>query len=315
MSARLPAGWWLPAVLLCGVLGSACSSAEMDDKDEKPVPGLAHYTAHGISFDYPAHWRLLEQDLHTRTSTVVAFVGTAPAQSGCLTTGNMTTCGTDWRLQPGTVSVRLTLEGGGPVQDPVFERPLGDGAQRLEIDGLPAIFARGEKVANADISLRWTLSMPESMHDSYGLTAAIRGPGVDEMFAQLQDLVSSIRYDPPVTRLEDGPARDAAVARALNTLAASDPSFECFPRVAGESRQAVIREVPFHAPLRRPLPVRCSTDVEATPLAMWRLTLTIAWDAADDRQAGMIITRVWVTAHGEPGTSEGEGSDTLPYWP
>jgi hypothetical protein len=282
-----------------------------------PTPALeplAHLVVEGLGFDYPSEWQAGHYEINSRIQAVVAFVGTAGSEISCQQDPMSGGCVWDWHIEPGTVSVEVIRAVGGPRGRP-FEMEPPPGFTAVTVGGLPALAGPAQLNILADLALSWTVSMPLSPWDTYGIVALAREPGIEAMERQIDALIASVRFEPPVPALPTGQARDAAVATALDSLVANDPSFDCFPRMIKASQDAVIRAIPHYAPMRKDLPATCSTNVEETPLGLWRLILTIAWDSARDRRAGSITTLVWVDGLGGLHGSESGPHDDPPYWP
>lgn len=329
----LVAGACAPAVVTPSVIsaeGSASPSptaqtsrgtAAAGSTGGSPTPSLAHFHAGRIGFDYPAGWSVRPSGLRMHYVTVVAFVGTAPSTASCTSpTPNSVTCRTDFALAPGTVGVEVETQDGPPVTDPLTRAAHPEpGTQVVSIDGAPAFLSEtpAAQVAPATRGLALEVPDPAVTYARTWLRAEIRGPGEDELVAQVQALFASVRYEPPLrpTSSLDAAAAAAASARAVAALAATDSAYACFPRVPGTSNHAVVRQLPFLSRLRKPLPVTCSTAIEGTPLELWRLRLTTAWVAARDRSAGTSTVIAWVGLDGNPTETTGSGAASIPHWP
>ena len=219
---------------------------------------------------------------------------------------------------PGQVEVQLSLEDGpfehGPI-DPSDASGATQGGTYTEVGGLPAIYVGDSQgAADSTVTVYWTLSVPSSVIERYLIKAEIEGPGLEQMRAQVQALVASIRYDPPapVLSTSDGPRM---VSMGLDQATAKDPALACFPRLAGTTATATITVTPGQTQLGKPLPVTCRTDIEPFAMWLWRLTLTESWTAASDRPAGALTTTVWLSADGVPQstTYSPQDSSTIPY--
>ncbi len=288
---------------------------------------LAHFEADGLAFDYPAAWRLSPSGLNEHYVTVLGFLGTGSASAACkqMTPGpsdtfiSGATCQTNVKLDPGQVVVELLRSDGpprpGPI-DPEDHAFLGDGDRFVTVGGLPAI--AGQDAGHpwgSDQALTWTLSVPAELISRYQISAYIKDPGVEEMQAQVEALVASIAYDPPVPVLNpaDGPR---TLGVGLAQAKASDPSFACFPTVPNATATATVTELPMYSTLRKPLPVTCMVIIEPEQIGLWKVTLTESWAAAADRSAGSLATTMWLAADGTPGQTEGgPGPSEIPYWP
>ena len=242
-----------------------------------------------------------------------ALIGNAPSTCGAAPVGP--DCQVDWNLQPGTISIEFVSQESPPLFQPLYEEPIESGSTRLSVGGLPAIKSNSDFGAVADAHAYWAVSIPGSPDSSYGFMAVAMNPGAEQALEQVDALMASLQYLPPVEPLPTGAARDAAIASAVTALATHDQSFSCFPTKVGETKDAVIQYFPAFSKLRKPVPVHCSIAVEETPIEMWKMKLTISWDAANDRKAGTNVSYVWVDATGQPGLGTGGGTDGPPYWP
>ncbi len=268
----------------------------------------------GIDFDYPREWHVY------RTSSVGSFFSTFAVMGnqsldGCRTflIGPLdVNCAYRMSLAPGTV--RLVVGAGGmPGYSILDHEPAG--GFTIHVDGLPAIVTEsGPNSADAsDVTLLWTFAHPGSVDNIYTLRASLRGPGIEEMRAQLDELIASMHYSTPPQRLPTGvaavPLLERATARAVNFMdrdardIQNSDVYACLPRQPNSSRTTVITSGP-NGPLTSPLSVTCSTRVQATELQLWRLTLEIAWDSGPGFKAGSLVTTVWVSPDGTPGATE-----------
>ena len=289
-----------------------------------PAGGLAHFDRDGLAFDYPAAWSVTTSGLNEHYITILDFLGTGSGSAGCtlITPGPLdqfissTECGIDIKLDPGQVVVELSQQNGPPrvVIDPGL--PTTGGGQRVTVGGLPAVASTNtDPRYGAEVALTWELSMPAQLYGSYSINAYLRGPGVEAQRAQVEALVASIVYDPPVPVL--GPTKAADVlAAGIQSLKAGDPAYACFPTTPGASAQATVSQLPMYSPLRKPLPVTCTSAIEPTAIGLWKVTLTESWTAASDRSAGAMQSFLWLDADGTPGQEMGgPGPSEIPYWP
>jgi hypothetical protein len=164
-------------------------------------------------------------------------------------------------------------------------------------------------------ALDWELSVPGEMSARYGIHAAIGGPGVEPLRAEVEALVASITYHPPAPVLNTSDAPRFAKA-GVESAIATDAGFSCFPTVPGIVTLTTVSKLPFYLPLSKPLPVACATDIGAVA-GFWKLTLTESWTAASDRSAGGLTRTIWLEPDGTPGWEQG-GLRTpaeVPYLP
>jgi hypothetical protein len=114
------------------------------------------------------------------------------------------------------------------------------------------------------------------------IRATLRGPDIDRLGAQVDDMARSLRFD--IRPAELAPAsRDTALARAIDdqdrearAWAGSD-LFGCFPRTPGD-RTVEITSGP-DGPLLEPVTVTCTTSVEPMTVGLWQVTLVAAWSS------------------------------------
>jgi hypothetical protein len=308
--------------------GSAGSSATL----AKPVPtyvptassspapagSLAHFDRDGLAFDYPASWKTSVSGLNMHYITILDFLGTGSGLATCtaITPGpsdkfiSSEECGANLTVGAGQVMVELS-RGDGPGQrgpiDSSDLNALSAGQRYVTVGGLPAIFE------DQGATLDWTLSVPGDINSRYIIHVEMKSPGTDQMRAQVEALVASISYDPPVPVLDpaDGP-RIAAIG--LAQASAKDSSLACFPSVPGATATATVLQLPGYSILQA-LPVICETEIEPVPIGLWKLTLTESWTAASDRAAGSLTTTIWLAPDGTPGETEGGPAPSgIPYF-
>jgi hypothetical protein len=289
---------------------------------------LARFDRDGLAFDYPASWKASVSGFNLHYETILDFLGTGSGLATCtaITPGpsdkflSGTQCGADLNVGAGQVVVELSLEGGPffdfPI-DPSDPKGIESGGKYVTVGGLPAI-SYEETLADpaSGATLDWTLSVPEQVNSRFTIHAEIKSPGAQQMRAQVEALVASLRYDPPAPLLNpaDGP-RIAAIG--LAKAGSSDPALACFPSAPGTTATATVTQVSGYSALRKPLPVTCGTEIAPVSIGLWKLTLTESWTAASDRSAGSFTIAIWLAADGTPGeTRSGPvGSSMVPYLP
>lgn len=287
-------------------------------------PGLAHYSNGGITFDYPASWHPSGQVLNQHYITILGYIGTGNGNDYCqqVTPGPGDSfiggafCTADEPVEAGQVLVKILTQDGPPsippVIDPADPSGLVAGQRYVTVGGVPAIFT--EQGTASHPLLTWEISMPGGVWGKYRVQAEMRDPGVAGMRAQVEALIATVGFDPPVPVLNpaDGP-KIAAIAIAKEK--ADKQILACFPSEPGASASETIDRVPtWDQPLARPLPVTCSTAIEPLSIGLWKLTLTMSWTAATDREAGSTTTIVYVDPDGTPGTMIGLAGG-IPYLP
>lgn len=314
---------------LNGMNGAGSHATVLYSPVPTPAPtGFAHFDRDGLAFDYPAAWTATASGLNMHYVTILDFVGTGLGTAKCETktpgpSDNFTSeteCGAELAVKPGQVVVELLRSDGpprpGPI-DPADASALGIGQRYVTVGGLPAIFEEKNPADGLTAStLDWTLSMPGQVISRYGLHVEMMGPGLDKMRAQVEALVASLRFDPPVAVLKT--ADEAHIAAVgLAQAVSNDPALACFPKVPGTSATATVTALPGLSALHKPLPVTCETKIEPTPIGLWKMTLTESWATASDRSAGSYATTVWLEPDGTQGSTGqyGPGPSEIPYWP
>jgi hypothetical protein len=152
--------------------------------------------------------------------------------------------------------------------------------------------------------LTWTLSRPGSVDNFYTIRATLRGPDAGPLQVQVEALIASLRYDPPVVPLPSGAgAAAAAAASALAVLNKDSPAWACFVPVG--THQLIIDSLPMGPTLAHPQLATCTSMIEATPLQLWRMTLTMRLSEPDANAGTGETFVVWVNADGTPGQTSG----------
>jgi hypothetical protein len=196
---RLMLAW-----LLFGAWTAACTG---------PVPTLPapsnHYALDGFVLDYPADWALFDElPLTTGPGQIRALLGTLPWGDCARSDIN---CHYQERLGPGEIQVevgivgllqdgfcaygqtRPDLAGRGPT-DPIATGSLA------RVAGRPAIvtvYAPGaDDYYRADEERAWMIAVPETLTEAYTIRAMYRGPGLEELRAEVDRLIASIRLGP-----------------------------------------------------------------------------------------------------------------------
>ncbi len=298
-----------------------------------PLPGAVSardgsFHGGGLSFQYPKEWKVYPSSMVGTMGSVFAVMGTSDV-GGCNgILGIDPNCGFATPLGPGTLRV-VVGTGAMPGFSILDHEPPG--GWQLFVDGLPAyVEETGPNSADAsDLSLSWTIARPGSLDNFYTLEAALRGPGVEEMRAQLNALVASIRFDEQPVPLPTGAEGEAAAAQAVRTgLDSIDRSvreywsdwYACFPREPNTSRDGVVHTGPGNVggQLAEPLAVTCTTTVTPTSMQLWEVTLEASWPAGGGYPAGSSTERLYITADGENAgdwVSDAGSDSPLAVWP
>jgi hypothetical protein len=289
--------------LLAGValLAAACAGPTPSNASADVATGLATFHEDGLVFDYPAAWRPFRYEVVSSFSNLIVYLATVDVPDPCTRTANSIACGQGFQLAPNSIVV--TISGRG---FPGFNILEGEppGARALVVDGLPAYVEQlqpQDRAQGADLSTRWTIARPGSVDNSFTVQADIRGPDVAGQLQQVEALVKSLRYDPPVVPLELGDAAaEGAATKALATMTTTDPAWACFPGKPG-IRQMRITSFPSGPVLAEPQVATCSTRIEPTRLQLWRLTLIERLPKADPEAGQDLQIVLWVSPDGIPG--------------
>ena len=156
------------------------------------APALTHYHRGDLSFDAPASWGY-EPDPGDRNG---ATLWSGKKWAGCAPLAVQ--CG-PWPLDPGQVLVTVSKSqvlSPPYVIDPTDPAGLAAGESYVTVGGLPAIFkAAGQPDSDSGATLDWRLSVPGEATTKLSIHAQYRNPGADQLRAQVEALVASIRYD------------------------------------------------------------------------------------------------------------------------
>jgi hypothetical protein len=270
---------------------------------------LAHAQKWFIAFDYPAAWKLTDQSVlsmadpnplvhwpfvgsdFATTVRSVGFVGSGSATDECVAQNPSAdpelTCTTTWTLPAGSAEVRFLMTGDARWNGlSAIDGLTLPGYTQTTIDGLPALFQKTtnsitnasvlapdtQVVPDADEVLTWLLPTQHALDGVFEVDAAIRGPNVAELDAQVRAMMASLRWEPENRLPTDPAALQAAGKTAAKTALtwlrtsimgmvwqyAGKHLFDCFPNVPGESAAATITSSQQH-PLKKPLRVTCTT--------------------------------------------------------
>jgi hypothetical protein len=298
------------------------SAAGSTGPGPSPATGLRHFLFNRIGLDYPADWSERSYAGQVPVFGGLIFLGTAPSTGGCTSTGpNSNTCGPDFHLAPGTVSVAVYWQDGPMVIDPFAVVADPGPGTRVFVDGVPAILTETSpsRLSGADHEIALELLQPGLTAPPVFILAEIDGPNADGLLTQGRSLITSVHYEPalqPTLSLGQA-AGDAAVAAAARTMAvdAGDSSLlACLASPRGPASAAMLTGFPHGPVLTKPLPITCSTTIEGTALEFWKVALTFSWTAGTDRAAGSATMRYLVGLDGTTFPYGPEG-DAIPYQP
>jgi hypothetical protein len=188
------------------------------------------------------------------------------------------------------------------------------------IDGMPAklVVTQGSGADGPDEIRTWGIYDPKAFDFVWYVRAALRGPDLDALRAQADDIAKSLDFAQDAPAL-DTATRDDALADAIDGMdreerrAHDTTIFGCFPRAPGE--QTVVLEDGPGGPLLEPVSVTCVTTVEETPLRMWHAELRMTWQAGDGYPAGAWGWELFFGADGSGGAQSKLGDDTNLIFP
>lgn len=177
---------------------------------------------------------------------------------------------------------------------------------RMAVSSTSRVPGSDEVIPDAHEIVVWDVASRNRMWWSFRVTAVIRGPNAAAARAQVDAMMASATYQPSVEPLVDNEqaragALQAGIAMIRDQADGSSPAMNgrparkdnpdmsaaCFSDVPGATSEAVITGTVFIAHrLTQPLRVRCTSQIEATPFQMWKMTLRYDWEASDDHPAG-----------------------------
>ncbi len=305
------AGMAVLAVLVLALVPLVISLQSSGPGNERTAGPLTHWDRGGLAFDYPATWSSKPDP--AVTTNVVLWTGRGLLDCVAPTPPDGS-CGPR-PVDPGQVIVTVSKYQADARQgmiDPTDPGALAAGERYVTVGGLPAIARVDSPDASGGTTLDWQLSAPGQYDMQFSVHAELRDPGADQLRAQVEALVASVRYDPPAAVLDPaaGPSFAAGWLDGVRT-AQLDLAFACFPDVPVQIASATVTSMPF-AQLTRPLPVTCTIAVEPVPIGLWRIRLLESWTAASDRSAGTLTTSAWLNPDGTENTSAQPDPRLLP---
>ena len=319
-----------PAVLVTATLSAGSANPS------HATIALAHAKKWYLAFDYPAAWKLADENVLSMadpnpfvhftfinsdwatTARSVGFVGSGSATDECVnqdpSQAVVVVCTTKWTLPEGSVEVRFLVASMATWNGMSAADGLTlPGYTQTTVDGLPALFRQTtnsitnasafapatQVVPDADEVLSWLLPTQHTLDGVLEVDAAIRGPNVAEMDAQVRAMMASLRWEPANSLPTDPAALQAAgrvaAATALQWLKTSyigkawqyagKHLFDCFPTEPGASAPATITYSQQHQ-LKKPLHVTCTTEITPNAMQGWTLSLRHSWAAGRGYAAG-----------------------------
>jgi hypothetical protein len=288
-----------PLLVACLALLAACAGPS--PPSAPAGNGTAHFSEAGLVFDYPTAWRPFRYQVVSSFSNLIVYLATIDVPDPCTRTANSIACGQSYRLVPNSIVVSVTARGFPGFN--ILDGPP-PGATALVVGGLPAYVERlapADSAADADTSVQWTIARPGSVDNSYAIRADIQGPDVAYQMHQVEALVASLQFDPPVVPLEaTDAAAEQAATKALAVMSASDAAWACFPGKPGVP-QIPVNSLVSGPILPTPQIATCSTRIEPTRLQLWRLTLIERLPQADPNGDSALQVVLWVSPDGTPG--------------
>jgi hypothetical protein len=284
-----------------GALASSGPASSLTDPSPSTTPSITFHDR-GMSFEYPSAWDFAESHTAFSMGSIIAILGTADlATCGDPVDVN---CAYAASLEPGDVRVVI-----GTAASPGASMEEPPGGFTATIDGMPGIATTTGSIPqiNQDVGRSWQIGMPGVVDNWYTIDAAMRGPGLDDLRAQVDQVARSIRFDQHPPPLPTDPTEvDTVVGRAVQSLdrdareSYHSDYYGCFPRRVGESDPVVIDDGPG-GPLSGPVPVRCAVAVDQSPVGLFKMTLSASWDAGPSYAAGKYRQIVYVDGDGGVG--------------
>ena len=189
----------------------------------------------------------------------------------------------------GDAETGAIIDSSEPTAEAGWTETVGGRPARLTI--LPGT---GERIAETRI---WDVIWPGSVSVVLRIKADIAGPDVDAGRAKAQEVIDAVDFQWDVPPLDEGKKNDVLKAGLdqLDRSARESHSdlYSCFPREPG-SRSATIRGSEG-GPLAEPLAVTCSSSIEPSVAAVWRITLEVAWQAGEGYPADTLRTEYFST--------------------
>ena len=173
------------------------------------VSTTRHLSVGSIELDYPSDWSVMDQGWPTTgMGQTLAIIGTLPWGSCAPSDLN---CHYQLRLDPGQITVEIgtLLLAADNICD--LGRTRSDLAARgpsdpqatgslTRVDGRPAVrtdYAVGQTdYYHSDEWRDWLIAAPGTTTSGYTINAMYRGPGLETLRAELDQLVASVRLGP-----------------------------------------------------------------------------------------------------------------------
>jgi hypothetical protein len=306
--------------------GPATSSGQSSAKTARLTspPSISRGHIWHWTFAYPSSW------LVTDHGTAFQELASIPSNAALGTIGHVSEdcsnfgqpqCSTAWDLVPSSAAITFEFNNMSGAQGENKSWSLFDaetsqppaGVQIVTVAGVRALFARSSSdhlplgrtilswngwVPDADEILVWEMVDRFDAQTGFKITAAIRGPDVATIEAQVRAIVDSLAYDAPILPLAtDAASKKAALATdaRLEGWTGSDPLWSCFSSTPGVTLGARITETVTGQVLTQPLDVRCTADVVALPEQIWMVTYTYEWDAGPNHPAGKAVEYDYLT--------------------
>jgi hypothetical protein len=150
------------------------------------VDGQIHVdTGQGFAFDYPAGWTIYCPNDMSMTDHAVVTVASQPLEPPC----DADTC-QRFSTPPGTAAIEFRI-GSGP-NEPDWSRA------DTTVDGQPAFTNHwgDEIVTGADEGDQWNVKLDQARR-VLGIYASLRGPGIDDRRATVEQVIDSVQIDAP----------------------------------------------------------------------------------------------------------------------
>ncbi len=279
------------------------------------APGtVSTFRSAPLLLDYPASWRVFRYPVVASFFSLHGYIATFPIPDPCTRTTGTISCGVGGYELPENTVVLTILSWSTPWGN-ILTAPDGD-VVALRIHGLPA-WRRDlgrDRHTGADRAIEWSIARPDSLNNWVTIKAQMRGPDIEPLERQVDAVIASIRWEPPVVPIDRGPigrlGASAALGRYLESAAGSDPTYSCFLAADGE-RVSEIDHVPGGMPVTEAAHVTCSTELAPTDFELWTATLTMRW-GGDGERAGRWQVVLYINGAGDVIGSATTQADELP---